>query len=96
MEKKNWKRGAGLPPIGFAVMAVLSGCGGEDATVAEETCSRLDTCNYLLGSVAECVEEIDRDLDDLTSTERADVETDLNRCLGFSNCDRLVECIDDI
>jgi hypothetical protein len=61
--------------------------------VSERTCERLDSCNDLIGSVEECIEKVDRELDGLTKSERADTELALNGCLALQQCDAFIACI---
>ena len=44
-------------------------------------------------SLSGCVEDFERNLNQLTSTERADVEKAVEGCLGLSDCGNFLGCI---
>jgi hypothetical protein len=72
----------------------LAGCGGGDDPVVSG-CERLDECNALVDGIStdECVENIDRDLDNLTRSQRDDWEGLMNGCLDFSSCQLFLDCV---
>jgi len=72
------------------------GSGPKPATVSEATCERLDACNALPGSVEECIQETNTDLNALPQNQRAEVELALKQCLAHPSCDGLVECLASI
>ncbi len=64
-------------------------------TVSADTCERLDTCNNLVGSAEECIQEIDTTLNMLPKNQRAEVELALQQCVAHPSCDGLVACLED-
>jgi hypothetical protein len=71
----------------------IFGCGGGDGSVSEKVCDRLDECNLLIGmSTSECIENGNKALDDLTSTDRADCERNMTDCLKNESCSNYSAC----
>jgi hypothetical protein len=64
--------------------------------VSAATCERLDTCNILLGSVEECIQEADTALSMLPQNQRAEVELAVRQCLSHPSCDGLGACLADL
>lgn len=68
---------------------------GEESTpsIAERTCSKLQSCNALNGeSLAGCVENVERNLAQLPSAARSDTENAINNCLGLNDCSNFLAC----
>ena len=73
------------------VVFVISGC--SSSSLAQEYCTRLDSCNFLRGSVEECVEGIEKILDSLPSHRRDEVEYEFKQCLDRPSCDGFGACV---
>jgi hypothetical protein len=76
-------------------LAALAGCDDEDNPVLQ-ACERLDECNALNAgvSVEECVEMVDRNLDQYTSSQRSDWEGLMRSCLDFDSCQLYIDCVE--
>jgi hypothetical protein len=79
-----------------ALAVGLLGCGGGDeGSVAQRACARLDECNALAAgrSIDECTTSVQHDLDGLAPSARHDTEKILNDCLEFETCSTYLSCI---
>lgn len=71
------------------LLAAASGC----QSTAEKFCERADSCNILVTSVMECVETIDKALDDLTESQREEAELELEQCIDRPSCSGFESCV---
>lgn len=76
------------------IIATLAACDSSSKT--DEFCNRADHCNALKGSVEECVESLDKQLDNLTSTERDELLLSVQMCLDHPSCNAFTDCIGDL
>ena len=87
-------------PVVTAASLSLGACDGNDdgdgdGGLASSYCEKLDTCNALEGmSTQECTEKVEKQLDDMTSTDRADTEKVYGDCLEFKGCEAFLECVE--
>ena len=77
----------------FTVIA-LTACSSSSKT--EEFCSRADSCNALVTSVDECVEDLDVLLEDLPSHEADELMYEVQECLDRPSCNGFKTCISDL
>ena len=64
-------------------------------SVNERACSKLQTCNALMGvSYSGCVENIEQSLSQLTSAERTDTENAIEACLELNDCGNFLVCVE--
>ena len=70
---------------------VTAGCG---RNLAREMCQRGGSCNLLVPgiSVEECGDELQKVLDDLTTSKRADCEAQLAVCADKESCEGYLSC----
>jgi hypothetical protein len=79
--------------VGLIAIGV-SGCGsGSGDDIAARYCNKLQSCNYLSGSVQECQDNSNKYLESLTSAERADYENEANQCLAKQACADFAACM---
>ena len=70
----------------------IAGCGG-GSSLSEDYCKKLDSCNALSGtSVSQCVEQGNKILEAMTSSQRADYEKAAKVCLGMADCTNFLAC----
>lgn len=82
------------------IVALLMGCGADGdeeeilgaSSLVNDMCTRLDSCNILDGSVDDCVQESNKDIEDLTPNEVSDLNTEMRECLAFKTCDAFERC----
>jgi len=74
-----------------AIVLAATGCG--TSSLAEEYCSRLDSCNNLARSVDECVQDSENVLQSLPKNQRDEVEFELKMCLERPSCDGFGSCV---
>jgi hypothetical protein len=80
--------------ISYSVIFTLTACTSSSKT--EEFCERADHCNTLNGSVEECVERLDKDLDKLAPTDRDELLLAVQKCLDHPSCDAFKSCINTL
>lgn len=73
------------------IVFMASGCAS--SSLAEEYCTRLDSCNILRGSVEECVQDSQKALDSLSPHQRDEVEYEFKQCLDRPSCDGFRACV---
>lgn len=79
----------------FAIIIIsIAGC--SSASLSEEFCERLDSCNAIRGSVEECIDNTDKVLDDLPAHSRDEVEYAFKQCLERPSCNGFTSCVLDI
>jgi hypothetical protein len=84
-----------MKTISITFALALAACGVDpldDSSSAEDLCVRADECNALNGSVQECIENFNRCTGQLTSSQRADWERQVDDCLGYESCALAVDC----
>jgi hypothetical protein len=77
-------------------IAIVSATACSSASLTEEYCGRLDSCNLLRGSVEECIEDLDSLLDNAAPTVRSEVEFAVQQCLERPSCDGFGSCVSDL
>lgn len=73
------------------ILLAATGCG--TSSLAEEYCSRLDSCNILARSVDECVQDSENALGALPRNQRDEVEYEFKKCLERPSCDGFRACV---
>ncbi|HLL22302.1 MAG TPA: hypothetical protein VK427_09235 [Kofleriaceae bacterium] len=76
------------------VICVLTSC--TVASKTEEYCERAESCNLLRGSVEECIDYIDSELDRLSDTAREELLYSVQQCLDRPSCGGFSGCIEDL
>jgi hypothetical protein len=79
----------GLSGLALVFAAGLTACGSTGSSY----CDRLEECNLLQGSKDECSENVDNQLDNLSSAARSDCEDAINECLDLSSCGNFSACV---
>ena len=77
-------------------VALFSFSACSSASLSEEYCERLDSCNNLRGSVSECTQDVDAILDRLSQNQRDEVEYAFEQCLERPSCDGFSACVGDL
>ena len=73
-----------------------SGSGSGTPALTEEYCKRLDSCNFLMGSVEECIQDDEADLNAMPKNQREELELEIKQCLEHPSCDGFDACLDTI
>lgn len=73
---------------------VFSACDSPSKT--EEFCTRADSCNALVDSVEECIEDLDAALGQLAPSQRDELLYEVQRCLDRPSCDGFRTCINSL
>jgi hypothetical protein len=72
----------------------LAACPSPSKT--EEFCKRADTCNALVTSVDECVDDLDSYLDQLTPSQRDELLYSVQQCLDRPSCNGFKSCVESL
>lgn len=73
-----------------------SGSGSAAPALTEKYCKRLDSCNLLMGSVEECIQDDEAILNAMPKNQREEVELEIKQCLEHPSCDGFNACLDTI
>jgi hypothetical protein len=76
--------------LAWSIVVAGGACGEGD--VVERLCARADECNFLNTSVTECEEFMNQCTGDLTPSQRAEWEYEIEECLERPTCGGAGDC----
>lgn len=72
------------------VVAITSACTDSEL---QQFCERAQDCNYLSGSVEECIENLEAQRDRLPPSDRGELDLAVQDCLDHPSCNGFRSCV---
>jgi hypothetical protein len=78
----------------LVIVSITSACATESPI--EEFCKRAQDCNILETSVDECIDNLERQRDDLSSAQQGEIDLSVKQCLDHPSCDGFATCVSNL